>query len=134
MIHDIVGVSVAANFTLSYSISKIMSIFNTAIDQTMAPWVYQKIKAGKAESTRSVVYTSLIIIAAVNIMLIAFAPEIVAVFAPKSYGNAIWIILPVAMSSYFVYSYLLFAKFEFYFEKTSMLSIASMGGAILNII
>ncbi len=134
MIRDMVGISEAGIYTLSYSISKIMSIFNTAIDQTMAPWVYQKIKAGKAESTRSVVYTSLIIIAAVNIMLIAFAPEIVAVFAPKSYGNAIWIIPPVAMSSYFVYSYLLFAKFEFYFEKTKMLSLASTGGAILNII
>lgn len=134
MIRDMVGISEAGIYTLSYSISKIMAIFNTAINQTLAPWVYQRIKAGKEKSTRSVIYTTLVLIASVNILLIAFGPEAVAICAPNSYRNAVWIIPPVAMSSYFVFCYTLFAKFEFYFEKTKIISFASMGGAILNII
>ena len=66
-------------------------------------------------------------------LLIAFAPEAVRIFAPKSYYEAIYCIPPVAMGVLFLYSYDLFAKFVFYYERTIMIMLASIGGAILNI-
>lgn len=47
-------------------------------------------------------------------LLIAFAPEAVRIFAPKSCYEAIYCIPPVAMGVLFLYSYDLFAKFVFY--------------------
>ena len=38
------------------------------------------------------------------------------------------------MSVYFLYAYNLFADFEFYFEKTKSLALATVVGAIMNII
>lgn len=79
-------------------------------------------------------YLSLGIVAAVNLLLIMLAPEAVRIFAPPAYYEAIYCIPPVAMSVLFMYSYDLFAKFAFYYEKTRLIMLASIGGAILNII
>lgn len=134
MIKDMVGADEAGIYSLAYSISLIMTLFNTALIQTISPWIYQKIKAKKAKEIAPIAYTTLILIAAVNLVLIAFAPEAVAIFAPKEYYNAIYVIPPVAMSVFFMYSYDLFAKFAFYYEKTKFVMVASVIGAVLNIV
>ena len=134
MIKDMVGAEEAGIYSLAYSISLVMTLFNTALMQTISPWIYQKIKDKKIEEISSVAYTTLLLIAAVNVILIAFAPEAVAFFAPKEYYEAIYVIPPVAMSVFFMYSYDLFAKFAFYYEKTSFVMIASVVGAALNVL
>ena len=134
MISSMVGESEAGIYSLAYSLSSIMTLFNTALMQTLNPWIYKKIKEQDIKSIAPIAYLSLIIIAFVNLLLIILAPEAVAIFAPKSYYEAIWIIPPVAMSVYFMYSYDLFAKFAFYYEKTNLVMIASIVGAVVNII
>lgn len=134
MIKSMVDASSAGIYSLAYSISQIMTLFNTALLQTITPWIYQKIKADKMEDISKVAYTSLVGIAAVNIFLIALAPEAVAIFAPNSYHEAIYVIPPVAMSVFFTFMYSMFSNFEFYYEKTTYIMLASVSGAILNII
>lgn len=134
MIKDMVGSSEAGIYSLAYSVSLIMTLFNTALLQTMNPWIYQKIKAKKNKEIAPVAYATLIFIAVVNLLLIALAPEVVSIFAPESYHEAIYVIPPVAMSVFFMYMYDLLAKFAFYYEKTTFIMVASVVGAILNII
>ena len=133
MINSIVGADAAGIYSLAYSLSQIMTLFSTALLQTIEPWIYQKIKAKKVHDIPRIAYFSLIAIAFINLILIVFAPEAVRIFAPKAYYNAIWVIPPVAMSVYFMYSYSLFANFEFYFEKRAFIMCASILGATLNV-
>lgn len=134
MIKDMIGASEAGIYGLAYSISLVMTLFNTALMQTLSPWIYQKIKDNKITDVSGITNICLVLIAVVNIVLIAVAPEVVSIFAPKEYYAAIWIIPPVAMSVIFMFSYDLFAKFEFYYEKTMFIMVASVVGAVLNII
>lgn len=134
MIEKMTGADAAGIYSLAYSISLIMALFNNALMQTLSPWIYKKIKQEQTEDIAPIAYIALSVIAAVNLILIAFAPEAVAVFAPEEYRDAIWIIPPVAMSVYFTFCYDLFAKFEFYYEKTYFITIASVLGAALNVI
>jgi O-antigen/teichoic acid export membrane protein len=134
MIERMVGASEAGIYSLAYAISCVMTLFNTALEQTLEPWIYKKIKERKIEELSSVAYPSFICIAAVNVLLVAFAPEIVRMFAPLEYYDAIWVIPPVAASTYFTFMYSFFASFEFYFEKTKFVSVATMCGAVVNII
>ena len=134
MIQRMIGQSEAGIYNLAYSLSLIMTIFNTALMQTINPWMYQKIKDKKGKEIAPIAYGTLILIAVVNLMLILLAPEAVAIFAPASYYDAIWVIPPVAMSVFFMYSYDLFAKFAFYYEKTKFIMMASVAGATLNIV
>ena len=134
MISKMVSEDAAGIYSLAYSISMVMILFNTALSQTINPWILQKIKVGRVKETESVGYIALSIIASVNIILIAFAPEAVSLFAPSAYHEAIWVIPPIAMSDYFMYAYDLFSNIEFYYEKTKFIMVASMLAAVLNII
>lgn len=134
MISSMIGDSQAGIYSLAYALSSIMVIFNSALTSTLNPWIYQKIKAKKINDIASVAYASLLIIAVVNLILILLAPEAVAIFAPNAYREAIYVIPPVALSVYFMYSYDLFAKFAFYHEKTKLIMLASVVGAVLNIV
>ncbi len=133
MIKNIVGESESGIYSLAYSLAMIMTLVNTALSSTISPWIYQKIKARRVQDISRVSYIALCIIAASNIILIAFAPEAVAIFAPHEYYDAIYCIPPVAISVLFMFCYDLFAKFEFYYEKTHFIMIASIIGALANI-
>lgn len=134
MIDRMEGSGAAGIYGLAYSLAQVMMMFNTALVQTEEPWMYRKIEENKIEDIKSIAYTSFAFIAIVNIFLIALAPEIIAIFAPKEYYDAIWVIPPVVMSVFFSFSYYFFAIFEYYFERTKTIAIASCFGAILNII
>lgn len=134
MIGKLVGKSAVGIYSIAYSISLIMKLFNTSLMQTMSPWIYKKIKAGKYKDIAPIAYVLLIGICIINLVLIVLAPEVVAIFAPSSYHEAIWVIPPVAMSVYLMFCYDLFAKFAFYYEKTRFIMVASVSGAVLNLI
>ncbi len=133
MIRTMVGSSEAGIYGLAYSISQIMLLFNSALTQTMTPWIYQKIKDKKVQDIHGIAYGALLIIAVVNLLLMALAPEVIRIFAPSSYYAAIWTIPPVSMSVIFIFCYDLFAEFEFYYEKTKFIMVASIMGAAANI-
>lgn len=133
MIRDLTSASDAGIYSIAYSVSMLMTLFSTAIMQTMDPWIYQKIKDKKIGDIKNVAYPALIFISAANLFLMAFAPEIIRVFAPPAYHEAIYVVPPVAMSVVFIFSYDLFAKFEFYYEKTKLIMAASIAGALANV-
>ncbi len=134
MIEKMAGSSESGIYNLAYSVAVTMIFFNSALLQTIHPWLYQKIKDRNTKQIKTVVYPAFFIIGFVNLVLIIFAPEAVAIFAPPQYREAIWVIPPVAMSSLFNFSYGLFADFEFYYDKPYLATFASVAGAVLNLI
>lgn len=134
MIEKMVGSGEAGIYGLAYSLAQIMLIVNAALVQTINPWYFEKLKKRDYGLIAPISYSCMIIIAVANIILIAFAPEAVAIFAPKEYYAAIWVVPPVAMSSIFFLEYDLFSKYEFYYEKTGFIMLASIIGAILNVV
>ena len=134
MIKQMVSADAAGIYSLAYAISMIMLLFNTAFSQTMSPWMYKRIKNKTVTEIEPVMYLSLYLIAGLNLFCILVAPEVVAVFAPKAYYDAIWVIPPVALSVVLIFSYDFFARFEFYYEKTKFIMFASVVAAFLNIV
>ncbi|MDD6919779.1 MAG: oligosaccharide flippase family protein [Eubacteriales bacterium] len=133
MIRDMIGVDKAGIYNLAYQLAMILLIINSAMMQTMTPWIYGKIRDKQIGDIKGVAYLSLVAIAILNLLLIVFAPEVIMVFAPPEFYEAIWIIPPIAMSGVFIFSYDLFSSYQFYFEKTFFVMIASIAGAAINI-
>lgn len=134
MISALIGTSEAGIYSLAYSIAAILSILNTSIENTLRPWVFQKIKNNQIEKIQPVSMIAIIVVALFNICLIAFSPEIVDIFAPKAYSNAVYIIPPVTMGIYFAFIYNIFVDVEMYYEKNKAVMIASSIGAIVNVV
>lgn len=133
MISGMVGDMKAGIYNLAYSVSLIMTMFNTALLQTIEPWIYRKLKERRIGDLAKVAYPCFFAVAALNILLIMFAPEIIRIFAPAEYYEAIWVVPAVALSVFFTFLYTFFATFEFYYEKTGYITGATVGGALLNI-
>lgn len=134
MISKLVGNGQAGIYNLAHAVALIMTIFNTAMLQTIEPWIYRKLKENRTMDLAMVAYPTFIAVAIVNILLILFAPEIIAIFAPVEYQEAVWTIPGLALSVFFMFLYTFFATFEFYYEKTSYIASATVGGALLNIV
>lgn len=134
MISKMVGDAEAGIYGLAYSISQVMTLFNTAFNQTLDPLLIKYNKNKDFESMEKTAYPTIIAIALVNILIVAIAPEIVSIFAPVEYKEAIYIIPPLAMSAFFMFFYNFFATFEFYYEKPHYVAIATTIGAFLNIL
>jgi len=134
MIGKICGNDKAGIYNLGYSVASIMTMFNTALVQTVEPWIYRKIKENKVQDIARIAYACFGLVAIVNIVLVLCAPEVVAVFAPVDYQDAIWVVPAVALSNIFMIMYTFFATFQFYFEKTRYIAVSTLGGAVLNII
>ena len=133
MIQKLVGDGQAGIYNLAYTVSICGTLINQAMLQTLQPWIYQKIKAGQFKDIKKVAYPALIVIAVVNLLVILFTPEIIRIFGPPSYYDAIWVMPPIALSVFFMFMYNLFSAFEFYYEKTVYVSVATMFGAALNV-
>ena len=133
MILNMVGAGQAGIYSIAYSISQIMKLFNSSLSNTIGPWMYQKIKEKDLKPIGGITYLALGVVAVMNLLLIALAPELVALFAPKAYHEAIWVVPPVAMSVYLIFMYDFFSRFEVYYEKTVFMMVASILGAALNI-
>ena len=134
MIQRLVGESAAGIYSLAYSLGQLMNMVNDALNKTMSPWIYQRIREEEYADIHRVVYPSIACVGLANMLLIVIAPEIVMVFAPPEYYEAIYTIVPVAINGVFTYMYLCFAPFEFYFEKRAWTTTATLVSAVTNIV
>ena len=134
MIKSMVGSTEAAIYSVSYTIGTMVFLVINAINNSFTPYTYQKIKNGTFEGIKK---NSTILCAFVAIIIaisMAFAPEIVLIFAGSKYYEAIWVIPPVAASMYLIFVYSLFSNIEYYFKKTKQIAIASVICAIINLV
>ena len=106
MIGDICGESQAGIYSLAYSLSLLLMIFNDAILKSLTPWTYQTIKKSNSAGLNKLKTTAtnmVLFVAAANIGLILFAPEAIKIFATSEYYEAIYIIPPVSASVFFTF-------------------------------
>ncbi len=133
VIKMLVGASEAGIYGVAYSASRCMQIFSTSINQTLQPWMFDKMKKDDTSEVPSVINLTLLLMGALNLLLIALAPEAITLIAPKQYTEAIWVIPPLAASMFVMYFYQHFVNIEFYFEDSKMTAAASIGAAVLNL-
>ena len=134
MINSICGSEEAAYYTVAYTIAMVLQILNTSVSATMNPWIYKSLKAKQYKNIGKVSYWVLGVIALMNLAVVLGAPEILRIMAPENYQAALWVIPPVTVSVYFSFLYDLFVVFEFYFEKTYYVTMATIVNAVLNIV
>lgn len=133
IIQNLVGKAQAGIYGVAYSASMVMSLFNSSINSSLQPWLFVKLKQKQYKDIPAVINGLLILVAGLNLLLIAFAPEAIAILAPPQYAEAIWVVPPLAASVFVMFFYQHFVNVEFYFEDSKIIAIASIGSAILNV-
>lgn len=133
MIQKMVSSSKAAIYSVAYSVSSLMLLVITSINNSFIPYTYNSLKQNNYKKIGENANKLLVFVGSTVFLVIAFGPEIIKIFAPAEYYEAIWIIPPVAVSIYFMFLYSLFCNIEFYYEENKFIMIASCIGALTNI-
>lgn len=134
MIDNYCGKAEAGIYSLTYSVSQILNIFIAAINGSMVPWQYEKMKKNEYKIIGKVSNILCIAIGICTILIIAIGPEIIYILGGKEYAEAIWCIPPIVLGVYFTFCYGLFSTVEFYYGVTKFIAFASTVGAVLNVI
>lgn len=134
MISMMVDNSAAALYSVSYSISMALVIVMNAINDSYVPYVFQELDRGRIDGARRNGYAILMLVGALTLLVMAFAPEILAVFGGAEYADAEVVIPPLAASVYFIFLYSMVSNIEYYFKKTRLIAVASVVAAMLNIV
>lgn len=133
MIRNMVDAAHAGIYSVAYSAGYVVNVFKNSIVDALRPWIYQKIRDGNYAAIRKNINSIMLLITLISAVFTAFAPEIMFIMAPAQYHGAIYVIPPVAASSYFTFLYNIFSIVGLYYEKTSKIMWASVSGAILNL-
>lgn len=128
------GESEVAIYSLAYSIAWVMNIITTSINASFIPWTYQKCAKKDFSAIGRVSRYLLLLVAGITLIPTLLAPEIIAIMGSQEYSAGMWLIPPVAISTFLTFLYTLFANIEFFFEESKFVMIASVLGAALNIV
>ena len=98
MINSFIGTEETAIYSVAHSVGLLMTIINTSINNSFVPWSYGRIKREDSTEIKCISSILLGIVVLANICLIWFAPEVISILAGSQYHDAIWCLVPIAVS------------------------------------
>lgn len=134
MISRLVGADKAAIYSVAYNISSIMMLMVNAIESSFIPCMYRDLKIQQYKNIKKTANILFVIMGGMVLLLMIFGPEVIWIFGPKEYMEAMWVIPPVSLSVYFTFLYSIFINVQFYYERTKYVMWASIVGALTNIL
>lgn len=134
MISKICGNADAGVYSLAYQLASAMQILTNAIHVSFMPWCFQRIKDGGVKRIGKRAFQIEASIGVICLVFSLFAPELIWILGGNEYYKSIYIVPPVSMSILFITIYSFFGNFEFYYERTKIVMIASGIVALANII
>lgn len=134
MIKSLISSAAAGIYSFTYNISLVMNIITQSVNNAIIPYTYEKIKKRDLKKLSSITNFLLIMVGGLVLMFSAIAPEFIKLFATEEYYEAISLVPVISLSSYFTFLYCLFGNVEFYFEENKFITIASVVGAVANIV
>jgi len=134
MISAMCGSSDAGIYSVAYTFAMLIQLVTNGINSSFTPHIYQSVRNKKEEQLARQTNGIVLIVAVMVIGIICIVPDIFKWMLPETYYPAIWVIPPIAVSAFFMFLYPLFGAVEFYYKENRYITVASLMGAITNIV
>ncbi len=134
MISKYCGQGKVGIYSVAYNIGLLLKLVTDSIHSAFTPWQYEALKKEKYREVNQRVFSVMLIVMALLIVFMAFAPEAVWILADAEYYEAVYAIPPVAASVLFISLYGFYSNAEFYFDANKFSSIMTLIGAGANLI
>jgi len=133
MINSMCGPEQNAIYSMAYSVSSIVTLFWTALNQAWAPWLYDNmaIDNKKEIRTKSQIYLGTFAVLIVGILLIA--PEVIDIMGGKKYYESRFLMPPVILAGAFQFVYGMYVNIEIFTKKTFQISFGTVVAGVINI-
>lgn len=134
MIMKLVGYSAVGIYSVSYSCGYVIKIITSSLNNTLIPWLYRRLKENDLDAIRDCINRIVRTVLLCFMGFMAFAPEIIRLFASSEYYEAIYIIPPISASAFLIFLYELYANVEFFYNKNKFTMYIAVASAVLNVI
>ena len=134
IITSLSGANNSGLYSYAYNISIILLIVYQSIDAAWTPWLYAKIEKGEVNTIKESQKKYIVLGTILFLGFICLAPDIFKIMAERDYWDGINMIVPLALSHYFLFMYYIPVNLEYYHKKTLFVSIGTIGCAVLNIV
>lgn len=133
MIQKLVSFSAAGIYSVGYSAGLVMKTITNSLNNALIPWQYNKLEKRQLKELDRTMLLIFAFIGACSVLYSACAPEIMKILADERYYEAVYVIPPIAISTFFTFMYTTFANMEFYYNANKFTMFISMFGAALNV-
>lgn len=134
MIQRMIGESEAAIYSVAYSISMTISVFSSALNLSIQPWMFNKLKNNTNEDISLTMSLTTVFITILNLFVLVSAPELITIIVSDKYCDAKWTMPPIVISLLVIFIYQQFLNIHFYFGKSKIIFTASVTAAGLNLL
>lgn len=133
MIGDMIGDGAAGIYTVAYMLGTALSIFTSALNSSVVPWQFEKLRIENYDGLALRIDQLVTLVSVVGLIAALCSPELIRIAAPKDYYDAVYVIPPIVAGTLFIFIYNVLSNYEFYFEATYFIAIASSLAAAVNI-
>jgi O-antigen/teichoic acid export membrane protein len=133
MLQKMSGESVVGIYSFAYNVALVISILWMSFNTTWVPFYYEYKKNNQKDLLLLRVKNYIAVFSILTMGFMLLAPEVYRVMAPWEYWPGISLIPPIALAYYFNFLYSFPANYEFYNEKTKLISLGTVCAAIINI-
>lgn len=133
MIQRMVGTSESAIYSMATTISNISWIIEFAIWGAWLPWLYEKMDRKEYDDIKKPSFLVIHILGIMSIGLTALAPEAIMILGGKQYKNAVYMVAPLVLSTFYKFISYFFSAAQNYEKKTKFVALATMIIMFINV-
>lgn len=134
MISYLINEESTAFYAVAYSIASIALIIWSAIDASLMPYTFQKLKENDHRSLNKVVVSIMSVFSVGCLIVILLGPEAVLLMGSKGYSEAAIVIPPVVGGVFFQIQYFLYSNVLYYYKKPRYVMVGSIIAALANLV
>ena len=134
MLSILIGTDATGIYSVAYTMGMALLAITSAMESVWIPWFTNKMNKKDFESINSIGMLYAYVGAFVCIIALLCMPEVFKLFASKLYWNGISVLIPIILSSYFIFLFTIYANIEYYYKSTSNIAKNTVLACFCNIV
>lgn len=134
MIDRMSGKSEVGIYGFMQTVANIFHIIVLSVDNAWSVWMYDQLNEKKYNEIKEKSYMYIILMNIIYVGFVTLCPDVIKILGTEDYHEGRFMIVPLALSIYFIFLYSLPVHIEYYYKKTSFIAIGTSIAAVLNIL
>ena len=133
MIAQSVGDAQAGLYSFACNLGLPVEVLTTSIDTAWCPWLFERLREGDYARIRRRAFDIAMLMSVGASALMLISPELIRLLSAPGYWESRYVAVPIVLSMYFAFLYILPAGVEYYLKKTQYIAAGTMAVALLNV-
>ena len=134
MIAQSVGDAQAGLFSFACNLGLPIEVLTTSIDTAWCHWLFERLREGDYARIRRRAFDIAMLMSVGASALMLISPELIRLLSAPGYWESRYVAVPIVLSMYFAFLYILPAGVEYYLKKTQYIAAGTMAVALLNVL